>query len=225
MNKLPVIFFLLLSIPCFSQQRIGLELFSHLDHISLGTHYQKVIRSNFIVGGGLIWMKNRRGEAFQDRSSQGIHTAIVNVPESFDRNNEKYVVQGYRTVSKALMLTLNTGYFLEFGSVHGMRVNLNGRVGVAQSFGTYTYLGMINDTVIPVHYQRNHLVTAISPEIYHTLRQRSKLTFYYGLRFPFYFSLNKKNFYPVFRKDGFYGLEIEVAFGITYFLGKTKKDD
>ncbi|MNU54891.1 hypothetical protein D3C71_439550 [compost metagenome] len=225
MNKLPVIFFLTFSISGFSQQRVGLELFSHLDHLSIGTHYQKVIYSKFLVGAGLVWMKNRRGEAFQDKSPNGIHTAIIDIPESFDRNNEKYVVQGYRTISKALMLTLNTGYFHEFGSVHGIRVNLNGRIGVSQNSGTYTYLGMINDTVIPVHYQKNHLVTAISPEIYHTLRQRSKLTFYYGLRFPIYFSMDKKNFHPMFRKDGFYGPEMEVVVGITYFLGKTKESD
>lgn len=224
MNKLLIILFLLFSNFCFSQQRIGLELFSHLDHLSLGTHYQKVIYSKFLVGTGLVWMKNRRGEAFQDKSPNGIHTAITETPESFDRNNEKYVVQGYRTVSKALMITLNTGFFHEFGSLHGIRANLNGRIGVAQNSGTYTYLGMINDTVIPVHHQKNHLVATISPEIYHTLRQKSKLTFYYGLRFPVYFSLDKKNFNPVFRKDGFYGLEMEVAVGITYFLGKIKKD-
>ncbi|MNE28339.1 hypothetical protein D3C80_1217770 [compost metagenome] len=123
------------------------------------------------------------------------------------------------------MLTLNTGYFREFGSVHGVRVNLNGRVGGAQNSGSYAYKGMINDTIIPVHHQKNHLVAAISPEIYHTLRQRSKLTFYYGLRFPIYFSIDKRNFNPMFRKDGFYGLEMEIALGITYFIGKNKSPD
>ncbi len=225
MNKLPVIFFLAFSISGFSQQRVGLELFSHFDHLSVGIHYQKVIYSKFLIGTGIVWMKNRRGEAFQDESSNGIHTALVKISESFDRNDEKYVVQGYRTVSKALMLTLNTGYFREFGSVHGVRVNLNGRVGGAQNSGSYAYKGMINDTIIPVHHQKNHLVAAISPEIYHTLRQRSKLTFYYGLRFPIYFSIDKRNFNPMFRKDGFYGLEMEIALGITYFIGKNKSPD
>ncbi|MNJ84991.1 hypothetical protein D3C87_24550 [compost metagenome] len=225
MNKLPVIFFLAFSTSGFSQQRVGLELFSHFDHLSVGIHYQKVIYSKFLIGTGIVWMKNRRGEAFQDESSNGIHTALVKIPESFDRNDEKYVVQGYRTVSKALMLTLNTGYFREFGSVHGVRVNLNGRVGGAQNSGSYAYKGMINDTIIPVHHQKNHLVAAISPEIYHTLRQRSKLTFYYGLRFPIYFSIDKRNFNPMFRKDGFYGLEMEIALGITYFIGKNKSPD
>lgn len=222
MSKLTIIGLLLLSFPAFSQQRVGLELFSHLDDLSLGTHFQKVVKTKFILGGGFVWINRRLGEAFSEEQSSSLSTAIRNIPASFDRNGEKYVVQGYRTKSKAFMLTLNTGFFHEFGTVHGIRVNVNGRIGVAENTGTYLYSGQVNDTIIPVKYTRNHLVTAVSPEIYHTLRQRQKLTFYYGLRFPVYFSLDKRHFDPVFRKDGFYGFEPEIAIGITYFVGKNK---
>lgn len=222
MTKLPVVFLVLFVTPCFSQQRIGLELFSHLDDLSLGTHYQKVVYSKFIVGAGLIWINKRRGEAAQEQAATIIHTAIRNVPEFFERGGEKYLVQGYYTISKSLMLTLNTGFFHEFDAVHGVRVNLNVRMGIAQSRGFYSYRGMVNDTIIPVKYVQNHLVTAVCPEMYHTLRQRSRLTFYYGLRFPVYFSLNKRNFDPVFRKDGFYRLEMEGVIGATYFIGRAK---
>jgi hypothetical protein len=204
----------------FSQQRVGLELFSHLDDLSLGIHFQKVVKTKFILGGGCIWINRRLGEFFFDESSPPFTTAIRNIPASFDRNGEKYVVQGYRTTSKAMMLTLNTGFFHEFDIVHGIRVNVNARIGLAENTGTYQYLGLVNDTIIPLRYTRKHLVTAISPEIYHTLRQRKKLTFYYGLRFPVYFSLDKRHFDPVYRKDGFYGFEPEIAIGITYFVGK-----
>ena len=222
MDKLLFIVLISFSFSGFSQQRVGLELFSHLDDLSVGTHFQKVIRSKFIIGGGLIWINRRVGEAFEYESGKILHTAMRNVPPSFERNNETYIVQTSRTTSKALMLTLNTGFFHEFGPLHGIRVNLNGRIGIAGSKGTYSYYGQINDTVIPVRYSKNHLVTGVVPEIYHTLRQRKKLTFYYGLRFPFYFSLDKRNFEPMHRKEGFYGLEMEVAIGITYFVGKNK---
>lgn len=220
MTKQLLIVFFLSTFSGFSQQRVGLEVFSHFEDLSIGTHFQKVVRSKFILGGGLIWINRRLGEAFSDETSAPLTTAIRNIPASFDRNGEKYVIEAYRTKSKALMITLNTGFFHEFGTIHGMRVNINGRIGVAENIGTYHYSGQINDTIIPVKYNRNHLVTAISPEIYHTLRQRQKLTFYYGLRFPIYFSLDKRNFDPAFRKDGFYGLEPEIAIGITYFVGK-----
>jgi hypothetical protein len=222
MTKLLLIAFVLSAFSGFSQQRVGLEVFSHFDDLSLGTHFQKVIKPKFIVGGGFVWINRRLGEAFSEEKSAPLTTAIRNIPVSFDRNGEKYVVQGYRTKSKAFILTLNTGFFHELGTVHGIRVNVNGRIGVAENTGTYHYSGQINDTIIPIKYNRNHLVTAVCPEIYHTLRQRQKLTFYYGLRFPVYFSLDKRNFDPVFRKDGFYGLEPEIAIGITYFVGKNK---
>lgn len=220
MSKLLFIVSVFFSFLGFSQQRVGLELFSHLDDLSLGTHFQKVVKAKFILGGGFVWINRRLGEAFSEEQSSSISAAIRNIPVSFDRNGEKYVVQGYRTKSKAFMLTLNTGFFHEFGTVHGIRVNLNGRIGVAENKGTYHYSGQINDTIVSVKYTRNHLVTAVSPEIYHTLRQRQKLTFYYGLRFPVYFSLDKQHFDPVYRKDGFYGFEPEIAIGITYFVGK-----
>jgi hypothetical protein len=223
MNKLLFIVLLLVSFSGLSQQRIGLELFSHLDDLSIGTHFQKVVKSKFILGGGLIWVTNRRGEAIEYEPGQVLHTGIRSVPVSFVRNNETYVVQTSRTASKALMLTLNTGFFHEFGALHGIRVNLNGRIGFARTKGTYSYYGQINDTVIPVRYSKNHLVAGVVPEIYHTLRQRKKLTFYYGLRFPFYFSLDKRNFNPIHRKEGFYGLEMEAVIGITYFVGKNKQ--
>lgn len=220
MNKLPFIAFVLSSFSVFSQQRVGLEVFSHFDDLSLGTHFQKVVRSKFILGGGLIWINRRLGEAFSE--GVPIPAAVRNIPASFDRNGEKYVIQGYRTKSKALMITLNTGFFHEFGTVHGIRVNVNGRIGVAENSGIYRYSGEVNDTVVPIKYIRTHLVSAVCPEIYHTLRQRQKLTFYYGLRFPVYFSLDKRNFNPNFKKDGFYGFESEIAIGITYFVGKNK---
>lgn len=222
MNKLLFIALISFSSSGFSQQRVGLELFSHLDDLSIGTHFQKVVKSKFILGGGLIWISNRRGEAFEYEPGKSLHTANRSVPASFVRNNETYVVQTSRTTSKALMLTLNTGFFQEFGALHGIRVNLNARIGVAVSKGTYSYYGQINDTVIPVRYSKNYLFAGVVPEIYHTLRQRQKLTFYYGLRFPFYFSLDKRTFDPIHRKEGFYGLEMEVAIGITYFVGKNK---
>ncbi|MNK12945.1 hypothetical protein D3C87_310230 [compost metagenome] len=219
MSKLLFATFVSLSSIGFSQQRIGLELFSHLDDLSVGTHYQKVIYSKFIIGTGLIWINKRRGMNFQDAPGAAIYTALRDVPTSFDRNGEEYLVKSYRTTSKALMLTLNTGFFHEFGVVHGLRVNLNGRIGIAGNSGTYSYAGQVNDTIIPVRYSKNHLVTAVSPEIYHTLRQRKRWTFYYGLRFPVYFSLDKQRFNPQYRKEGFFGLEMEVALGITYFIG------
>ncbi len=222
MSKLLFIVSLSFSFFGFSQQRVGLELFSHFDDLSVGTHYQKVIKSKFILGAGLIWINKRRGEAFQYEPGETLYTAIRSVPTSFDRYGEKYVVQTSRTASKAFMLTLNTGFFHEFGAVHGIRMNLNGRIGLANNKGTYSYSGVINDSIIPIKYTRNHLVTAVCPEIYHTLRQRQKLTFYYGVRFPIYFSLDKQNFDPIFRKEGFYGLEMELAIGITYFVGKNK---
>lgn len=225
MIRLPFILLLLSSFSCFSQQRIGLELFSHFDDLSVGTHYQKVVKSKFILGAGLIWINKRRGEAFQTEPGAALYTAVRSVPTSFDRYGEKYVVQTSRTVSKALMLTLNTGFFHEFDAVHGIRVNLNGRFGLAGNKGTYSYAGTLNDSIVPVGYSKNHLVTAVCPEIYHTLRQRQKLTFYYGVRFPIYFSLDKKNFDPVSRKEGFYGLEVELAIGITYFVGKNKREE
>lgn len=222
MKKLLFITFILTALSGFSQQRIGLEIFSHFDDLSLGTHFQKVIKSKFIVGGGLIWINKRRGEAFQYETGEALYTAVRSVPASVERYGEKYIVQTSRTTSKALMLTLNTGFFHEFGTVHGIRVNLNGRIGIAGNQGTYSYTGTISDSIVPIRYRKNHLVTGVCPEIYHTLRQRQKLTFYYGVRFPVYFSLDKKNFDPVFRKEGFYGLEMELAIGITYFVGKNK---
>jgi len=222
MSRLLFIVLLLFPISGFSQQRVGLEIFSHFDDLSLGTHFQKVVRSKFIIGGGFIWINKRRGEVFQYEPGETLHTAVRSVPTSFDRYGEKYIVQTSRTVSRSLMLTLNTGFFHEFGTVYGIRLNLNGRIGLANNKGTYSYTGTLNDSIVPIRYSKNHLVTGISPEIYHTLRQKQKLTFYYGLRFPVYFSLNKKNFDPVSRKEGFYGLEMEVAVGITYFVGKNK---
>ncbi|AEA45420.1 hypothetical protein [Fluviicola taffensis] len=225
MSKLFFILLFLITFSCFSQQRIGLEFFSRFDGLSVGTHYQKVIYSKFIVGAGLVWVTKRRGEIFQDKSETPIYTAIRSVDPSFDRSGEKYVVQGSRTTSKALMITLNTGFFHEFGAIHGVRINLNARIGISNNTGTYLYSGMINDSIIPIKHIKNHLVTGISPEIYHTLRQRQKLTFYYGVRFPVWFSLDKRNFNPAFRKEGFYGLEMELAIGVTYFIGKKKVED
>jgi len=60
----------------------------------------------------------------------------------------------------------------------------------------------------------------VSPELYHTIRIGGRSTFYYGVRLPYYFSLHIDNFDPQVDKDLFYGLEPELAVGVTWQIGK-----
>jgi len=104
--------------------------------------------------------------------------------------------------------------------VHGLRFNAHFKIGFMKS---NILAGYWNDSITVGalrSYSIRHLTTAISPEIYHTIRIAGRTTLYYGMKVPYYFPINKKKFNPKYSIDMFNDWEPEISIGLTFVIGK-----
>ena len=224
-KQLKLLVFLLLAVDTYSQKRIGFDLSTKGNNIILTYQFNQVITNNLIYSVGLF------GGGFgysgvdlnrtQFNSGRRLQTPFQQINEPItDTSGNMYELFDYGTKGSGFGLQLGIGYFHEFSPVHGIRFNLNNRFAWMTSKLSVAYN---NDGVkqnINKFERVSHLSGALSPEIYHTMRFSGRLTFYYGIKLPYFYSLDRSQFNPVNKKDLFFEWEPEISAGLTYVVGR-----
>lgn len=216
---------LLLAFLSYGQQRIGFDFATKGTTLSATATYNKVIKQNFLLSAGMFI--GNFGSGFMDltvnqfQNGQRLVSPIsdFNLHET-DEVGNSYTVFDYASKGSGYGIQMGLGYFHEFKSIHGIRFNLNNRIGwMSSRFTIFYYSEELEKGVHLIKY-RSHFIGAISPELSHTMRLTGRITFFYGFKFPFYYSLDKGKFNPSYSSDLFYRLEPELCIGLTYVIGK-----
>jgi hypothetical protein len=207
------------------QKRIGMDLSTKGNNLVISAHYNQIIRNNYFYSVGLF------GGGFgysgvdltrtQFDSGRRLKSPFEQINESeSDNSGNTYELFDYGTKGSGLGIQVGFGYFHEFSVVHGIRFNLNNRFGWMTSKLSVSYYNDALKQNINRFERVSHFTGAVSPEVYHTMRWSGRITFFYGLRLPYFYSVNKENFNPQNTKDLFNSWEPEVAAGLTYVIGK-----
>lgn len=223
LNKLILIFCtILISAIGFSQQRISLEFSSQIYNLSVGFNYQKVVRNHFLFGGGVFFGGKMYGfTPINLTDDQRLNRSpFVDLNQVRIEDTASFELIDYSMDSRSFFVTLNTGFFHNFGIVHGIRFNTNLKIGYAKANLLLGYRNLMNGEHVLRRTVKRFSITAFSPEIYHTIRQSSKFTFYYGFKFPIYFHLNQLTYDPQFKSDAYILCKPELVGGISYAFGR-----
>lgn len=220
-----LLFMLYLSNTLNAQQRIGLDISTrNLNSLMFTFHYQSVFSGNWLYGIGFFSGSNGR-DIIQNNperlySGTPIQSPFQNVNRPIQDSVTTYSILDYSLQVRSIGLQIGLGYFFEFGSTHGLRINLNSRLGLAQTrtVGYYRSIETLKETKAP--YVNYHWVSSIGLEITHTIRLTGRFTFNYGVKLPYYLILDKRSFNPTDHKDLVYGFEPELSIGITRMIGK-----
>jgi hypothetical protein len=228
MSKSTVIILLILFNSSFyshGQQRIGLDISTRMTNLMFTTHYQKVIKNRFlfsigVFGGnhGHAFVKNDTLALYSNNQPQSPYNRVNEV--QFDTTGNHYYLLDYRSTGSSIGIQAGLGYFHEFDPQHGLRTNINATVGYVGTHVTGYYRSThIFREILAVHHQA-HWVASISLEAYHTIRLSGRLTFNYGVKVPFFYSIDQSTFNPTTHKDLLYGFEPHLSIGITRVIGK-----
>jgi hypothetical protein len=219
-----LIFLLFITIPSigFSQQRLGLDVSYRQIGLNATLSYHKVFAENWLLSGTLSYgQKGRYIADYRDFDNKKLdfHSPWEAVNKPILSEGSEYHLKRYSVKNKALSVQIGLGYFYNFGVKHGLRGHLFIQYGQAfnQKNGTYE---AIDQTYNKYELTKtNHSIAAISPEIYHTIQIWRKFTFYYGLKAPYYFAIDKSQYDPKRNVESFYGFEPEFTLGITFLIG------
>lgn len=205
-----------------SQQRFSFELSSQIYNLSVGVNYQKVVRNHFLFGGGIFMGGRMYGYTPENLSFDQLlnRSPFVDLNRVRTEDTSSFELINYSLDSRSVFLTLNSGYFHNFGVVHGIRMNANLKIGYADAKVLIGYRNILNGDHVLRRTVRRFSITAFSPEIYHTIRQSSKFTFYYGFKFPIYLHLNQLTYDPQFKTDAYNLCKPELVAGISYAFGR-----
>lgn len=208
----------------FSQKRIGFDASTRLSNVNFTFHYQQVIKNNWLFGAGIFGGGNGTELITNDTLGlydNSIQSAYASVDQPFvDTNNVSYGILDYLSKGRSLGVQAGVGYFHEFDSKHGLRANLYGKIGYASNKVRGYYRSIENFTEKTRNNYVSHWIGGVSLELAHTVRLSGRNTFYYGVKAPFYFSLDRAKFNPQSYQDIYYGVEPEFTFGFTRVIGK-----
>lgn len=207
---------------CFSQQRVGLDISYRQVGLNTSLSYHKVFAGNWLLSASLTYGQKGRyiidyRDDNQDKTDFFSPWGEVNQP--ILKGNSKYHIKRYSVKNKAVTVQVGLGYFHNFDVKHGIRGHLFMQYG--QTFNTVTGTYDASDQAYDIlkRTTTKHSIAAVSAEVYHTIQVWQKFTFYYGLKAPYYFKVDKTRFNPVRKLDNFFGLEPEISLGVTYLIG------
>lgn len=188
---------------------------------------QKVVINNYIVSGGLNF--GAMGRKYMDFDNDTtllkngfiIKSPYSNVPLTIiDTSGNCFQLLRYGMNAKGIGIFVGIGCFKEFNVTHGIRFNLNTKFYAVHSKVLGTYLNLEHSYFTRSTYNQNYFVGSISPELVHTIRLGGRTTFHYGVKAPYYFSLDKGKFRPTTNKELLSGFEVDLSIGLTYVIGK-----
>jgi hypothetical protein len=216
----------LLLFEAVAQQRVGFELSTNAFRLNTTLYIQKVLKNKVLISGGIFFGGHGFGGFLSDSMDRVAHVA-AHSPFPKDMNVMQYAGYEFRLSSyslrknNALGLQLGLGFFYEVNVKHGLRFNLNTKVGYSNAHILYTYYQRdAIQNVIQKYTTRPLLFVGISPELVHTIRATGRITFYYGVKVPYFTSLTKKMYNPIYTSDAFKGFEPELNIGFTRVFGK-----
>lgn len=220
-----IFIFLLLSATRISaQQRIGLDLNTSGSNLYANCSYQKVVANRFILqsglyGGFLAFSEEIHSEN-EMKNGLVVQSPIESVNADRVKDNQVYELQSYLLRGRGIGFHAGLGAFHEFSTKHGIKFFLNGRLGYSWTETRSKYFNPLDSYGIEEWLTTGHLITALSPELYHTIRLSGRFTLLYGVKLPYYFRVARESYDPVNIKNIYYGLEPELSLGLTYVVGK-----
>ncbi len=214
----------LLSSPSlFGQTRIGGDLNTQLNTINFTTHYQRVIRGPFLfsagIGAGLYGHGKNVGDEAQIVEGFGFGNAFKTLPSTYSTQRPSYLLRATEASSAGYCAFIGFGVFKEFANFHGIRFNVNHRFSLIRSKVTAYYRDFEIQETIPTLHEIWHSVGAVNLELYHTIRLSGRNSFYWGMKLPYYYSLDKARFDPKVHQEVLYQLQPELAVGFTRSIG------
>lgn len=223
MQSFVFICFLLLATIANSQIRIETNLSTRFQDLNLTCNTHFVVGHNWLLSGGItggfspkMWIDNSRAELDQGLL---IQTPYPSVNGAIEYEGASYKILDYSSNARFLRTNLGVGYFHEFGAQHGIRAHAFFLLQyVSNQINGYYYSSSAQQEI----YRStlfNHFVGGASMEVFHTIRLNGRNTFCYGVKIPYFFSIDKARFNPVNPKDNFYGFEPELSIGITRMIG------
>lgn len=214
----------LISFLSYSQQRIGLDIGTRFNNLNFTVTYQSVIKGNLIYNAGIFYGGMGSSLVLNDSmrlySGTPIRTPFPDADQPISDSITTYNILDYSQRAKSYGLQFGVGYFYEFNVVHGIKFNLNTRVGFAkQRFAGY-YRSL--ETFDELYARRNfhHWYGTVSAELYHTIRLTGRSTFVYGVKLPYHFTIDDAKFNPNDPKSLLYGFEPALSVGITWVIGE-----
>ena len=223
-RSLILFFALLLHFQSFSQQRIGADLSTRMHNLMLTVHYQKVLKNRILYSVGVFAGSN--GSTFISNDTLRLCAGTPIASPYSNANNPiidtsgTYSLLDYITTIQSIGVQFGLGYYYEFDVQHGLRINLNSSIGyVGSVLGGY-YRSIDNFTEQYATHVNEHFVGSISLEAYHTFRLTGRLTFNYGVKVPYFFTIDKAKFNPTVQRDLLFGFEPQLSIGLTRVIGK-----
>lgn len=222
--RILILFITLSSFSAIGQKRIGVDLSSRLNSLNLTLNYQQVVRPKILLSTGIFFgsvgVTSTRNDSLLLYNGMGVQSPFSNANEAQTDSAYTYHLLDYRSTARIAGIQLGVGFFHEFGVVHGIRANLYTKLAWANSklLGFYRTIPSIEEK--NYRFQNSHFVGAVSLEVNHTIRLSGRFTLYYGMKLPYYFTLDKAKFNPRSHADLLSGFEPEVSLGITRVIGK-----
>ncbi|MDG1332459.1 MAG: hypothetical protein P8P74_09020 [Crocinitomicaceae bacterium] len=212
------------SLTSFSQQRVGVDVSSRLDNLLFTVHYQKVLKNRFLYSAGVQF--GGHGSSFISNDTMRLYTGR-SIESPYSNANQpivdptgSYSLLDYKTTARSVGIQVGLGYFHEFDVRHGLRFNLNSSISfVSSRIGGY-YRSINNFTEQYRVHTNNHFAGSVSLEAYHTMRLTGRMTFNYGVKIPYFFTVDRAKFDPTVQKDLVYGFEPLLSIGMTRVIGK-----
>lgn len=211
--------------PAVAQQRIGVDFNTRMINGYFTVQYHKVFRWPFIYSVGVCGGSYGLSEHFSD-SAQVVngfhHNSYPTLPEHLSNSDGDFHLLGVRTRGAGMGTFIGIGIFKEFAKLHGFRFNINhyflwSRTKVRGTYRDYNHedWGWASQ-----HRTLWHPVGAVSLELYHTIRINGRYTFYWGGKFPYFYSMDKAKYNPRIQGELFYKFLPDISIGFTRAVGK-----
>lgn len=218
-----LLYLLMISFFAFNQ-RIGVDVSTRLENFNATLTYHQIIRSHFLVSAGIFMGGNGNAFAEIDTSAfdagNRIRSPFPIINTYYDDSIGNYGLLGYQTVGSSRGFHLSFGYFKQFNTLHSIRFHLNSRWGMAQNTVRAYYRATELLRTQKIITEQYHGIGSLGLEAFHGIRMGTRISLYYGLKLPYFFTLNKTKFAPVRPGDLFFKVKPELSFGLTYYVGK-----
>jgi hypothetical protein len=213
----------LLSLNSFGQKRIGVDLNTHLINLNCAIHFQEVIKGPFLYSAGIFFGGNGYGSNYNSNKAvengHDIGAAYPGIPSTYTDTSGTYNLKSYSNLGRGFGVQVGLGVFKEFGRSHGIRFNINNRFGWMKSdMLVYYHMDGVERSKVtrPDIY---HPVGAVSLELYHTIRISGRSTFCWGLKAPYFYTLDKGRFNPQRDSELYHKFKLDLSIGITRAIG------
>jgi hypothetical protein len=210
-------------IPAFcvrAQSRVAIDFNSALDNFFTTALYCHVLKKSFYFKTGLSAGNYGAAEVWNnDRPVYSPHSDLNSPPFP------EYQLVHYVSRNKGQSLELGIGKFWEIDPIHTIRFDLQWKGYHIRETVWGGYISATDTNGIFERFQFSRYCTSIGPELFHAIRLTGRLTFYYGIKAPFFLPFRTKKFHPSHadKKDPTIGFQPQLALGLSCALERKKK--